>query len=493
MGYPLQRGLAAHVRHAALAGRWAQQPFDADYLETPVLPENATLFRQEPFKPHEGWSASLQTLRETLLAYQHETNANQKLDNLEIFAGALRSFKQQNLAASPVWNHYYFAALEKWEKETEERLAILRADVTPIVRNPYHSGDALHPDKNRRVFLGREDLRDQLIHAIRSAGQMPMFLFQGQRRVGKTSLLNFLPEILGEGFRVGRFDLQGADDFPDVPGWLAAIRRKTAAAFHLESQQEVANVVPPSEGQGTGAWLSAWQDLENWLLKLPAGKRLVLAFDEYESLHLSAFRFDPIQAERLLGAMRSFSQRHNQVVFLFAGASYFFELTEPDWGKFFVQSVTLPVDYLSEADTLRLVTSPAPGFPIVYGEGVPAKIYALTQGHPALSQLICRELVELANETKRKELNGEDLALVLRKKVMLEDTHPLNRFWNEFCAEPAMKEAVRAIVRRQPVSDQECLKRLLRHRFVVQGEGGYRLRAPIFEEWVEKFDLAFQA
>jgi AAA+ ATPase superfamily predicted ATPase len=41
---------------------------------------------------------------------------------------------------------------------------------------------------------------------------MPMFLIYGQRRVGKTSLFKFLPEILGSQFKVVYMDLQAIDN-----------------------------------------------------------------------------------------------------------------------------------------------------------------------------------------------------------------------------------------------------------------------------------------
>ena len=57
--------------------------------------------------------------------------------------------------------------------------------------------------------MGRDDLKDALSFEILTARQMPLFLIQGQRRVGKTSLLNFLPRLLGPRFKIVPLDLQG--------------------------------------------------------------------------------------------------------------------------------------------------------------------------------------------------------------------------------------------------------------------------------------------
>ncbi|MCB9329786.1 MAG: hypothetical protein H6574_01770 [Lewinellaceae bacterium] len=76
----------------------------------------------------------------------------------------------------------------------------------------------------------------------------------------------------------------------------------------------------------------------------------MLAIDEYEELH-RALHEDPEQGAALLAAVRSFSQSQNRVVLLFAGADFMSELSAPNWNEYFVQTVTLDVDYLSREDS----------------------------------------------------------------------------------------------------------------------------------------------
>ena len=94
-------------------------------------------------------------------------------------------------------------------------------------------------------------------------------------------------------------------------------------------------------------WLTIWAQLEPWLTTAGEGAhwRLILAFDEYETLHRYLAQ-DPDQGQRLLGAIRSFSQHQTQVCLLFTGATPFSELRQPDWSEFFVQALRLRLDYL---------------------------------------------------------------------------------------------------------------------------------------------------
>jgi len=104
------------------------------------------------------------------------------------------------------------------------------------------------------VFFEREDLRQVPAREIMTAAEMPLFLILGQRRVGKASLLNFLPELLGSGFVVISQDLQD-DRIESVPAWLADLRRRIAEKL----EREDGDWTPPDE------WLAAWRELQEWL------------------------------------------------------------------------------------------------------------------------------------------------------------------------------------------------------------------------------------
>ena len=180
---------------------------------------------------------------------------------------------------------------------------------------------------------------------------------------------------------------------------------------------------PPSAWDPGSDWLANWSEIESWLVERTRelNCRLILAFDEYETLH-RYLQVDPEQGRRLLGAIRSFTQHQTQVCLLFAGATPFSELRNPDWAEFFVQAVRLRVDYLSRPNSLRLITEPVPS--IRYPPDVPERLFELTQGHPALLQSLCKALVDIANRDERRAMTMADLDEALDKGVDRE--HPGN-------------------------------------------------------------------
>lgn len=475
---PLQRDFAYRLYHNVIIGLWHENPLNVNtFLPFQIID------RENKYYPNQDWLSLWEKLQLQLADSQQQSNPRLKLNSFRVFKDLLVEFKNINLAASTKWNHIYFEVIHKWLKEADERLVLLEIEAADIVSNPYQTGDPLEPERHQAIFKGREDLRDKLLLKLRNAEQMPLFLIQGQRRVGKTSLLKFLKELLGEGYKIVRLDLQGASDCRDVPTWMEAIRRE----FNLTLRLQEAETWKASDD-----WLASWADLSQYLEAKTQEQhyKVIIAMDEYEGLHEKGLKAFPEKGGHLLGAMRSFSQHQHQVVFLFAGVKLFTELEQPRWSDYFVQVQKLPVGYLKEKDSLSLITAPYENFPIQYLAEVPQHIYYLTQGHPALVQTICYKLVERFNTMTKKSLNMADLNSVLTQEILLEDNPVLANFWSQFCEQESVKETVRAIIQEQAIEDKQALRLLYRHEFIVKDERGqFKMRVPLFEQWVRKFDL----
>jgi len=376
---PLQKNLAMHLTHAAAAARWRLHPLDADILKgIPLISTD-----KPKFKPSAQWFQSITSLRDELLASQQQSSIGLKMQYFERFQGRLENFREMTLKKeSSLWNHYYLDTLTEWLQHTLEEhqnLQLIAQSTEPVTRNRYRAGDALNPQFDRLIFMERDDLKDALQQKILTSPQMPLFLIHGQRRVGKTSLLKFLPHILGPRFKVVFLDLQNLDS---VHQWLTDIQH----TFHKALELPVPARLPGTDSN----WSQTWKTLQ-WQLETAAAQKeykIILAFDEYEKLH-RRMQTDPAAAADLLDAMRSFSQHQNKIVFLFVGATFFSELDLPRWSDYFVQAVLLEVDYLTAPQTRRLIEVAGLDYP----DEVIDRIYYLTQGHPTLVQRICHEMV----------------------------------------------------------------------------------------------------
>jgi len=481
---PFQKHLAVKIFHTVFAAIWgigaSTQDADLFIMFSLSSPEES-----KEFTPSENWLAKLDQLRTQLINSQTQTQIGLRRQAFEEFFKLLKEFRTLTLLESRRWNSFYIDALDVWLKVSTEHIETLKQQAElfePIASNLYKSGEALQAQFDDRIFVGRNDLKDALSFEILTARQMPLFLIQGQRRVGKTSLLNFLPLLLGPRFKIVSYDLQGLED-RTLSGFFFALRNTINKAFGI---REETAWNPPDD------WLRTWGEFREYVEQLTNGKdfKLVLAFDEYEILHDDIFQRDPQQAARLLGAMRSFSQSQNQVVFLFVGARFFSDLQQPNWNEYFVQVKHLRVDYLKRPDVLHLIQRPTPDFGLVYADDLANRIFDLTQGHPALVQQICSEMVNLANMTNHRRMTHEDLDQVLREKTLFRENLTIQIFWTQFCA-PAERATVKQILAGETPTDPVSRYRLELHGYIVKDGDNWNMRVPLFEQWLRKYIETF--
>ncbi|MDX1911215.1 MAG: hypothetical protein SFV22_07010 [Saprospiraceae bacterium] len=375
------------------------------------------------------------------------------------------------------WYEFYTPAVAAWLKVARERLAVLELQaqmLEPIAPNRYQTGGALSPEFNTAVFMEREDLIDKLSILLYTTQNFSVFFLQGQRRVGKTSLLKFLPVILGKRFELVYFDLQGS--IGSVPDFLAKWHAAFAAHFEIKE----------AAFQPGTSWVETFKGLQAWFFETARDRevKIILALDEYEELH-KHLQKDPIQAEEFLGALRHFTQHQSELSIMFVGLKFFSELKDPNWNEFFPQSVPIRVEYLDRAKTFQLIEVSQ----LEFEPGFKERIWELTQGHPSLIQKICYELVQSANREGRRQLAAADLDEALRTMIYIPDNGVTDIFWTQNCNLDIDKEIVRAIVNKHPLPPDSRLRlrRLIEYGFILEEGETYLMRVPIFENWVKTF------
>jgi hypothetical protein len=186
--------------------------------------------------------------------------------------------------------------------------------------------------------------------------------------------------------------------------------------------------------------------------------------------------------------MRHFSQHQNQIVFLFVGAHLFSDLEKPNWSRYFVQVERLKVDYLKKPEALRLITEPVQ---LIYPPDIPEQMFELTQGHPALLQKLCKELVDIANKDLRRQMTAQDLEVAINTTLDRENL-AIGVFWTEFCEDPLCKATVKQILAGQTPTDQYQLLRLEEHGYIIQQGDVWKMRVPLFERWLQLYKEAFR-
>lgn len=476
---PHQLKLATIITHVATASRWQRgaYSFDAESFKHAIIHK-----KMSKLYPSKKWFRELDKLRSQLIASQYETHSGLKKDRFESFTQLLKDFRKLTLRESSFWNHYYLPALDTWEKLANEEIQRLKNQSEirePMLKNIYRPGEELSPNSDSFVFIGREDVKEQLMIEIETSVEMPLFLIHGQRRVGKSSLLNFLTDMLGPRFKVIRQNMQ-SEKTVGVINWLKDLYFIVNKFLQL----------PNNELNISENWLEAWERVREYLEKVSKNLefRLIIAFDEYENHHRN-LNDNPEAAERLLGAIRTFSLEQRNIVLLFVGSSLFSELKHPNWNEYFVHAKHILVDYLKFEDTAKLI-SPYPNFPLVFPDEYISRIFYLTKGHPALIQQICSEIVNLANREQKREISISDLEFVIKNYLIQRENLSIQIFWTQFCSE-IDKECILKILNGDRPTDERSLSRLERHGFIILENNDYQIRVPLYKLWLERFARTF--
>src|SRR5262249_3311231 len=101
-----------------------------------------------------------------------------------------------------------------------------------------------------------------------------------------------------------------------------------------------------------------------------------------------------------------------RLALVFTGSRRLEERDKKYWRELLRRSLFRKVGFLSEKDTVRLITEPVEGR-MVFGRGVIDAIYRLTAGQPFYTQVICQNTVDYLNERQQNWVTRADLKQVI--------------------------------------------------------------------------------
>ena len=317
----------------------------------------------------------------------------QDLDNL---IGALNLSANNSTArfvpAATAWKSLVMNEANVLDRQLAERHEII---------NPYVVGVPL--TEAEEVFSGRTEL-SQRIAAHLARPHASAIVIYGQRRIGKTSLLRNLPRLLTRSVLPIMIDLQGAAvRAANDASFVYNLVRGMADSFeHLGGVYNTLFELPtPSREDFAGdpfTRFDEWLDVvERQLSPQSAPRTVLLALDEFESLD-AAFDDGRLNAELILGTLRSIIQYRQNIRLLLAGSHSLDEFER--WAAELVNVEVLRVGYLTDIEARRLIERPTHDFGLEYEPEATERVLSLTRGHPCLVQLLCSEIVELKNRQR---------------------------------------------------------------------------------------------
>ena len=258
------------------------------------------------------------------------------------------------------------------------------------IDSPYVIGVPL--THQQEIFVGRTDIGARIEQLLLDRRRPPLLLY-GQRRTGKTSLLNNLGRLLPNSIVPLFVDLQGpAAQASDHAGFLYNLARGMVDS----AQRERGLALPPLERESLTA--DPFTRFDEWLDQVEAAlgrNTALLSLDEFEALDraLTQGRFNDAD---VLGMLRNLIQHRPRFKVLLAGSHTLEELER--WAGYLINVQVVHISYLKEDEARKLVEQPVTDFALRYEPDASQRVLDLTRCHPFLVQLLCGEIVALKNE-----------------------------------------------------------------------------------------------
>ncbi len=264
------------------------------------------------------------------------------------------------------------------------------AELRQGIDSPYVIGVPL--TDQQEIFVGRTDIGRRIEQLLLDQRRPPQILY-GQRRTGKTSLLNNLGRLLPSTVIPLFVDLQGpATQTSDHAGFLFNLARSMTDSAQRQRSLEL----PPLDRDSLTA--DPFTRFDEWLNEVETAlgsKTALLSLDEFEALDraLTQGRFSDAD---VLGMLRNLMQHRPHFKVLLAGSHTLEELER--WAGYLINVQVVHISYLKVDEARKLIEQPVADFALRYEPDASQRVLDLTRCHPFLVQLLCGEIVALKNE-----------------------------------------------------------------------------------------------
>ncbi len=359
-----------------------------------------------------------------------------------------------------------------------------------IPTNPYVAGN---PVGNTDAFVGREDVQREVLSMLRHPQQNAITLY-GQRRIGKTSVLQSLHTLLPKegNYLPVFFDLEDKAALP-MAQVLSELARVMAHELGLPT--------PELGNDPESAFKRQW--IPGLLASIPVKSSIVLLFDEFDVLAdpkagSAAAAFFPYLKDLL-----ALDRVRLQFVFVLGRS--------PNDLSSIALSVfkgigSQRISLLSRENAEKLIRLSERDKSLLWGKEAIQAIWQLTHGHPFLTQALCSKIWDRAQDSSGThfEVTAQDVQDAV--EMTLESSrNTMEWLWDGLG--PAERIVAAALAQAGPMEvDEISLERILQEggvRIIIRelqnaprllqdwdllepAKQGYQFRVELLRHWIEE-------
>ncbi len=421
----------------------------------------------------------LREVSDAVRDYQQSTSEVARRDHL-IIARAELAKVQVATAYLPQPNAALFAKVAaQWDKViAAEQESVATDKPTSHLDNFYVAGPPLRPGGH--LFIGRDEIFRRIGELWHNPSQKATIVLYGQRRVGKTSILNHLPARLGDEYCFIMLDMQylaaGIENHTEL------LRRVGNEMSVMLARHDLTVTYSPNE------------DFPAFLRRVDTAaqdKQIVLVIDGFEMIEqkLAQGKIDRDAPYTL----RAWLSDYARLLVIFAVQHL--STDNGHWWKTFGGDIyPLRVGCLSEGEARQLILNPWDGFRLSYaggrdGEAV-HRLLTATGGQPLLLQAAGAEVVNIVNakleqmaEPDNPTATLADVKQALHRVAVNERKRYFAAQWEWFSANE--RAALLKLARGEGVDNEALLNHLEAQGTLIREGDEYHLRIGLFRRWLE--------
>ena len=385
----------------------------------------------------------------------------------------------------------------EWHRLINEHMGRLQTAVAQRqeIDDPYIIGIPL--TAQQEIFVGRRDISRRIEQLLLDQRKPPLLLY-GQRRMGKTSLLNNLGRLLPQQIVPLFVDLQGPVSFAtDHAGLLYNLARSMQRSAYDQRSISLPAFSRATAQADPFTGFDVWLDRVENQLVAGGETRILVMLDEFEALD-EALKMGRFQETSVLGMLRHIIQHRHRFKVLLAGSHTLDEFKS--WSGYLINAEVLHLECLKEREAKQLIEHPIPSFNLAYPPAVSHRAFTLTGGHPFLLQLLCSEIIALKNSQRgrqRWEVSEADIETAVPRALTRGvlffadiETSQLDRE-EVVCLQRLAREGEGAIFTRNDFAEwfaaldnpEQTLQRLLLREVVTAAPGGFTFRIELVRRW----------
>jgi len=282
------------------------------------------------------------------------------------------------------------------------------------IPNPYSVGT---PIQNTDMFYGREEDLEVLRESLSSRATNMVMVLYGQRRSGKSSLLN---QLISRSYLAPHFPVHIDMQHETLEISTGKFLRNIAFAIYRSLKENGITISRPNIRDFNEDSTFAFDMFLDSVEMVRSDRKLIMMIDEFELLEQKVI--ENVLAKEIFEYFRSLMQHRQGINFLFSGTHTIEQLTAGYWSVFFNIARHHRLTKLSKEAATLLITQPLKEF-LEFDPLAVAKIRILTADQPYLIQIICRCLVEQCNALQKTYITVTDVNTAMDKVIETVQIH----------------------------------------------------------------------